>query len=75
MNHQAHENSSISLLLYPYMLCQKGVSIMADELAAKLARRQALNAGEADPELPSTRFNPYVEFPVRTRGVMMVARG
>lgn len=37
-----------------------------NELAAKLARRTAINDGEAKPELASTKvFNPYTEFPVR----------
>jgi hypothetical protein len=39
---------------------------MADELAAKLARRSQINDGAAAGDNPSSRvFNPYTEFPVR----------
>ena len=38
---------------------------MANELAAKLARRTQINDGAAAPEMKAnTGFNPYTEFPV-----------
>ncbi len=41
---------------------------MAEELAAKLARRAQINEGEAVEASPERKiFNPYTEFPVRGR--------